>query len=86
MQTLIWKLDDYSPAKRKYKIKKENALSNVKTFYRDRGNIIIGFNNGKYQLPKKYALDKFIFNESKKDASEFLIENRIKGRFQKKKN
>ena len=85
MQTLIWKLDDYSPAKRKYKIKKENALSNVKTFYRGRGNII-GFNNGKYQLPKKYALDKFIFNESEKDASEFLRENIIKGRFQKKKN
>ena len=81
MQTLIWKLDDYNPAKRKYKIKKENALSNVKTFYRDRGNIIIGFNNG-----KKYALDKFIFNESEKDALEFLLENRIKERFQKEKN
>ena len=70
---MIWKLDDYSPAKRKYEIKKENALSNVKFFYKDRRNIIIGFKKGKYQLPKKYALDKFTFNEREKDASKSLL-------------
>ena len=82
---MIWKLDDYNPAERKYEIKKENTLSNVKIFYKDKRNIVIGFKKGKYQLPKKYALDKFTFNESEKDASKFLLENRIKSRFQKEK-
>ena len=45
---MIKNLDDYSPTKRKYKIQNENTLSNVNIFYRERGNIIIGFENGEY--------------------------------------
>ena len=57
---------------------KENTLSNVNMFYRDRINIIIGFKKGKGkdQLPRKDVPNKFTFNESEIDASEFLPENK----------
>ena len=50
----------------------------MKDFYSERRKIIIGFGNGKYLLPKRYVPNKYSFNKSEIDISEFLPEAKDK--------
>ena len=65
---MIRNLDDFGPTKENTRYR-ENTLSNVKIFYSKRRKINIGFENGKYPLPKKYVSNQYSFNERDTDAS-----------------
>ena len=53
-------------------------LNNVRIFCSEKRKNIIGFENGKCPLPKKYVPNKYISNESEIDASKSLAEDKDK--------
>ena len=70
---MIWKLDDYSPAKRKYEIKKENALSNVKFFTKTGETLLLGLKKVNINCRKNMRWISLLLVKVKKMHQSFCL-------------